>query len=474
MSPDTLRTILPKLVRWIGALAAILIAGSLIMSFVTTGTVTVTTGSSVANITISSLPQQGASTGNPTIAQKATGQTTVRLKTGSYIVSVEQGSATTNQLVNVGWLSSHDLNLAPSSVATTEPVLYKSVHNLAADSSRLIYIAGDTNTVEFIGTDNHDAPVPGNQYFTSAAWATTTYGLAQDKSGQLYVINGNSFHTLRTPVTGPELAYAIAPDKTIYLGLGANVYRGTESGGFSQISSDFSPHGLLVAATGKVLVINPGSDQQPGTATVITTDGKTTTKKFGYKLTGVTSWSPSGSYISLSVGSYPELFDSSLKQVAVLPQPYPVSVGDWQNDNTLYYSTAGKLWSHNLSSGTSSLIATLPGQRSIQEVSVSADRAYVYLTASDVMNSNNGRPQAVFRVSLHGQPVSSTLSALQDVLPIGTPNYQIGLRNFTAPLTIDVVAYPGVDPGEVEQSAKDTLQGIIDTSNVNFDIEAGD
>lgn len=474
MSPDTLRSILPKLVRWVGALAVILIAGSLIMSFVTTGTVTVTTGTSTSSIAIAPLPPQGSSGGNPTVIKQATGQLSVRLKTGNYIVSVSRGTGITNQLVNVGWLSSHDFNLSPFSAAPTEPVLYKSVLNPAADSSRLIYIANDTNTVEYIGADNHDQSIPGDQYFTSAAWANPSYGLAQDKSGKLYVINGNASRALRTPVTGPNLTYAIAPDKTIYLGLGANVYRGTESGGYQQISSNFAPHGQLIATTGKVLMIDPGSDQQPSSATVITTAGKTTTKKFGYKVTGVTNWSPSGLYIGLSIGAYPEVFDSSLKQVAILPQPFAINGGDWENDNTLFYSTPGKFWSHNLSAGTSSLIATMPGQRSIKEIAVGTDRSYVYFTASDIADSNSGRPQAVFRIGLHGQTVSSTLRTLQDVLPIGTPNYQIGLRNFTAPLTIDVVAYPGVDPGEVEQSAKSTLQGIIDTNNVNFDIEAGD
>ena len=477
MNPDTLRDSLPKIVRWLAIAAVVLVVGSLVLSFVTTGTVAVQAGSSSANITISSLPvQAGADKGKVVTTQKGTGQLGARLKAGTYIISVQQGSSQANQIINVGWLSNQNVNLSPSSPTAVEPVLYESVIGLAADSSRLIYIDNDENNLEYIDNHNQYVRIPGGQYYTSAAWANPTYGVAQDRSGQLYVIDGSTSRALKTPVTGSGLTYDVAPNKTIYLALGSGVYSGTEASGFKQISNNFPAHGQLLAANDKVMIVNSGNDTTGGTATIVDAGGKTTTKKFAYQITGFSPWSPGGQSIEISIGSQPTVFDSSLQQVGIIPQPAAISGGSWLDDNTYFYGSTGQLWSHNLSEKTSNLVAALPDNRQIQSIAVSGDHSYVYFTFSDTSqnNPNPAHPEAVFRVGLHGQTVSSTLSNLRDVLPINASTYSIGLRNFAPPLTMHVIAYPGVDPNEVEQSARDTMQGILDTSSVNFDVEAGD
>lgn len=477
MSPDTLRDLLPKLVRWVGLLAVVLIIGSLALSFISTGTLAVSTGSSSADITVSSLPaQSGQGQGQSATTKKGTGQLTARLKAGTYIVSVKQDTSETNQTVKVGWLSNQNVSLSPSSPSTTEPVLYESVIGLAADNNHMIYIDNDENNLEYIDNHNQNPHIPGDQYYISAAWANPSYGIAQDRSGKLYVVDGTTVHSLSTPVTGPSLTYDIAPNKTIYLALGSQIYSGTESSGFKQISSAFAPHDQLIAADDKVMVLNPGNKNTNGSVTIITTSGQSTTKKFDGAITGVSPWSPGGQYIQVSIGSIPEILDSSLKQIAVLPQLTSLSGGSWLDDNSYFYGTGNQLWSHNLSEKSSNLVANLPDHRLIQAVTVSSDHSYVYFTFSDTSenNLNPTHPEAVFRVGLRGQKVSDTLRNLQDILPINSSTYSIGLRNFAAPLTIHIIAYPGVDPAEVQQSAQATMQGIMDTNSVNFDVEAGD
>jgi multidrug efflux pump subunit AcrB len=173
----------------------------------------------------------------------------------------------------------------------------------------------------------------------------------------------------------------------------------------------------------------------------------------------------------ITVGAVTELFDASLKQVGTVPELNGMNGGAWLDDNTLYYASAGQLCAYDVSKSLLSLAATMPDNDQIQAISVSADGSYVYATAS---SSTDTTPSAVFRIGLRGQSVSSGLSTLADVLPINGSTYSIGIRNFSGKPTIDVTAFPGTDPNDALQAAQDAVQGIVNLSDVNFDVQSGD
>jgi hypothetical protein len=465
----------------LGALVVLFVVGYLAILLITTGTLTVTTGTSNATITVSSIPplQRGPNSeqGNTSATVKdGTGSLTAHVRSGKYVVTVRSGSSQESELVNVGWLAHKMINLKPTGLTATEPVLYESVQGIAADSSHLIYLNNAFNGIEYINNQNQATPISGNQYFTSVAWADPQFGVAQDNAGKLYVVDGTTASPLKSPLTNfasnGGATYAIAPNRTIYIGFQSNVYRGTAGGNFTQIYSGFTSSDSLVAANNQVMVINPNTGgSNGGSATIINSSGKASTKNFGYSVGNWTPWSKNGKYIVLSVDSEPELFDSSLNLVGPVPELAAINGGAWLDDNTLYYALGGQLWSYNVSQDQSSLMATLPGQQAIQGVSISSDGSYVYLTAS---NNNDVYPRAVYRVGLKGQSVSSDLSALQDVLPIDGSTYTIGLRNFLGTPVIDITTYPGTDPSGVLQSAQSIIQGMVSLNDVNFDVEAGD
>ena len=475
-NPPISRQLIIKLARWVCVLLVILLVGRFVLHLVTTGTLTVKTGSNTANIVVSSpVIQNGPERGTAVTTKKGTGSLTIRLRAGTYIVSVQSGAFQTNQSVNVGDLSHKTVDLSSSAVNdAVEPVFYESVQNIMVDSSRMIYLSNDFSGIEYINDENEDTQINANQYFTSVDWADAQYGVAQNRSGQLYVIDGTSDHPLKSPISGKNdssAAFAVAANRTIYIGLGSNVYRGTEGGGFKQIYSGFSSLDSLVAANDKVLVINPGRLSESGSATVINTNGQEVHKSFGYALSGWSPWSKGGKYIVISLNSKPELFNTSLNQVVTMPQDVVINNGAWLDDNTLFYYIAGQVWSYSLSQNKSELIATMPEQKLIQGISLSADGSYIYATVS---SNNNVYPDAVFRVGLQGQQISSDISTLSDVLPINSSTYTIGLRNFSGPPVIEVTTYQGNSLSAAQQSAEQTIQGIININDVSFDVEPGD
>ena len=461
-------------------LVVFVVIGVVLFNYVSSGTLTVTADSSTSSITVSSLPPQQQGSADRTTAaftRKGTGSLTVHVHSGTYFVFAQNGNTQTGQTVKVGWLAHVHITITTAKLTTTEPVLYENAQNLAADNTHMIYLNGNSNQLENINSQNIDTPLSADQKFTSVAWANPSYGVAQDSSGNLYVFNGSSLSPLKTPLTGASnlasTTFAVAPDKTIYIGYGSYVYRGTDNGDFSTIYRNFAQGDSLVAANDRVLVITPNTGNATGgMATVIDKNDKTITKGFGYSLGGWSPWSANGNYIVITVGSVTELFDATLKQVGTVPEPNGINGGAWLGDNTLYYASGNQLCAYDVSKSTSSLVATMPDNDSIQAVTASTDGAYIYTTAAT--SSSDATPGAVFRVGLRGQTVSNELTTLQDVLPITSSTYSVGLRNFTGTPTITVTAFPGTDPNDALQSAQDAVQGMINVNDVTFDVESGD
>ena len=122
-------------------------------------------------------------------------------------------------------------------------------------------------------------------------------------------------------------------------------------------------------------------------------------------LNGWSSWSKDDKYFMVVEGAKGDVFDSSLRQVATIPQSNVV-YGDWSDNDTLFYGVGSQLWSYSMQPQRSQLIANMPFSSSIKGLSVSTDSAYVYLiTQSDATNSES---QAIRRVGLKSQPVPIT------------------------------------------------------------------
>lgn len=483
MAPDSLNVYqgqIRKLVFWFCGLLVLFFVLRFAVHYITSGTITVTTGNTSATISISSAPSPS---GAAKTTRQGKGSLTTRLPSGSYVVSVRYAASAANQLVHLGWRSNRHISTKQPRSATVEPVLYEGVQYLAADSNRMVFMASvESGGLEYINQDNEDVNIANTQTVNSVAWANAQYGIAQNSYGQLFVVDGTSVHRLQSPISFISdigARYAVAPNRTIYIGLGSNVYRGTEAKGFKKIYTKFTTSDQLVAANDQVMIINPRDAQGNGTGVVVKTNGEVIGKTFGPALAGWTPWSQNGKHIVVTVGQEPELFDSSLHRVGVVPQPVLTNSGDsshtsavtggsWLGDNTLFYYYAGQLWSYNLAQDISSVMATMPNSEIILSATVSADGSYVYLVTS----TDGFTPLAIHRVGLRGQAVSQNFVFLQDFLPITAPEYTIGVRNFSGKPVIVVYPNPGSDSDDALQAAKSTLEGIIDVNNTEFDVDA--
>ncbi len=459
-----------KIIALLGLAIVLLILISWLINYLTTGRIVITSGNKYADVNISSIQKNTTGKG---FSKHAKSSLSTRLKAGGYFVTVGNGTNGTTRYVKVKARSTTRINVSLLDTTGVEPVLYDSVQNIVADSSRLEYLSSDDSAIGQINTQNEESE-SGEEYgLRSIQWANTNYGVGQNSKGQLFVINSGQVSALHSPVSGKEdgsVVYSVAPNKKIYIGSGSSVYAGSQHGGFKKIYSNRPSGSFLLAGSGRVAVLSSGYHNTGSTVTVINNDGSQLSKNFDKPFNAWSSWSQNDKYLLITVGPLTEILDASLQVVATVPQSGNIAYPAWLDDDTVFYSVGGQLWSFEVGGQKARLVANMPLNNSIKEIDVSTDKAYVYLVTFDNKNFSTVR-----RVGLRGQKVSELVYRLQDIMPAQFGGYTIRLINFSEPPVIQVVLYGGSDPVGSLQSAKQELQSRgFDIGSLNITEERVD
>jgi hypothetical protein len=403
----------------------IITAGIWLYNYLTVGTLEVTnkSGSIVLNRpTVNGLPGKQISQASNQLKQK--------LKAGDYIVSATTSSTAALQFVHV---QAHRLavyDITPIAPRFFEPVLAENSQDIAI-GDRLTYLSTSESKLYQVDPGNSLSAISPDVSFRLVRWADPDYGVAQDSSGGLYVINGTSVSQLSIPSSIKQkqyLQYAVTKNRSIYLYSASNLYLGSEKTGFKQIASGLDPASLLIAGNSDLALINDGdtnTKSESAPSITVISNGKAVTHDAIGSFVG--AWSTNDSYLAISSQNGGEILNSKLKHVAGISQSSlknPV----WLSDSDLAYSTLGQLWLYNLTSHRSDLIGSANAGETINEITPSKDGLYLYMKVTGVNGISTIR-----RMSLKGTAVSPMLAKLTIFLPLNLPQCSAGYINFTKP-----------------------------------------
>ncbi len=440
----------------------LLFVGMGIWRFYHTGKIVVTSDSS-NSITITSLKDPGHALNKPH-SWHGTGKLSVVVPFGNYAIRVKDRTVSIEQTAALLSHKTLRYDLRPAVAAVPEPVASIKASFLSVGVDRLSYLDSQGQLPSFITTTGSIAQI-GQTPLGSVKWADSNYGVGQDAAGRLYVIDGDTLADLATPeVPGSSnpVSYSIAPDRQIYLAFGTRIYAGNPSGGFKKIyTAALAPTELAASRQRVALVYSPanGSSSKPF-ITLVGTSGKFVKTLSGEA--GLVSWSPDGS--RLAVADYDggaSVFDNNLGFVQELSTDN-ISQLAWLNNDVLLYGVANLLWSHDVRSGRSTVIATLTPDRTIREVVPDTTRSYAYLTSDTPAGGE------IDRVGLKGQSAPAFVYKLAVFLPVSLDQCLVGFTNFSQP-TIVLSPFSQVTAGGCEQAARSNLQDDqIDTSKLNF------
>lgn len=410
--------------------------------------------------------------------QSTHGNLSQSLRTGTYAITVSGKVLSVSQTVVIKSRQTLRLNLIPPQTTDVEPVTNAAAHSLVADSSKLLYLDDQAAKLVRVGSGNTYSLVAPEQPFDRIRWASADYGIAQDSSNQLFVINQGVATPLQTPenyTKDKTVSFDVTKNKKIYLSFGSNVYVGTDSIPFKKIYTSSTPSPSITASDNNVLLTDTtasGTDAPTLTAllSVVSSTGKLINKlelPTNDNLGAHTSaaWSPSGTKIIVANGgSNSTIFDSSLKKVADLPNS---TIGNptWLNDNELLYSIDNAVWAYNVTSQQSRILSTLTPGYSVNEIAVSSDRSYIYLSVA------NGGGREVDRIGLSGQKTAELAYQLNVFLPVDFGGIcAVGYLNFgPAVPAILLTPFSSTSSGACQLAAQKQLASYdLPVSTLNF------
>ena len=399
---------------------------------------------------------------NTTFSIQKDGTLNARVKAGDYLISVQRNSNATSQYIQIKARQTKYVYISLTKIGGVEPVTYDNVNDVTANSSQLLYLDPTDSGINDINTQNQDTETGYNYGLQNISWANPSFGVGENASGNLYVIQNGSINPLSLPASGyskSSLSFVVALNKNIYVGVGSSVYVGTSSGKFKNIYNSRQAGAVLAPGFNRVSVINTGYNDSPASIVTIDDSGKHFVHELNTFINAWSSWSPGNKYIVVAGSSTGEVLNSSLQQVATIPQANftnPV----WLNNNTLFYSINDQLWSYDVLSQKAEVIATMPTGDQIEALSISTDGAYIYIVTTADTPGN----QILERIGLKGQQVSNVIYNLQDFLlaaPAPGAGYAINLINFSGKPTVILLLDDGTNHVQALQSAQQELSETV-------------
>ncbi|HEY5268576.1 MAG TPA: hypothetical protein VII94_05665, partial [Candidatus Saccharimonadales bacterium] len=398
-----------------------------------------------------------------------TGQNTLSasLKSGTYTVTVNNKSFSTQEVIQIKAHHTTRITVKLQSIGQVEPVTSSEVDNLMATPQGLTYIDQVSHGLVSVNAQNQLQTLLPGISFISIDWASSSLGIAQDQSGNLYSIVGTVVKKLSLPITPSNNNYSIAPNGEIYFSDIKSLYAGILNGNYEQMLKNDNNF-LIVDASNSGLALNVGNssdnaassgENNNGILQLITPQGKTYSNDIEVD---DAAWSPNGLDLVVTNDTSTTVYNNHLQALYKLPLGNVNSIV-WLNNSTILYGVTSDLWSYNINTQTANELANVADLGYVSGIYPSQDGSYIY------MSIQNSLTNSIYltRLGLNNQPVSALMQQLQVFLPNIYEGCSIGYLDFTSP-TI-VIQGSGSIYENCVNVAKSYLQiYTINTSSLNF------
>lgn len=447
----------------IAALLILYLGISLLVGYLTTGKIMVSTNG-MNDISV-------ARSYSSSTAPNVTGKNTLSLKlhSGSYIVTVSNRFFTSQRVVQVKAHQTQHVSVNLQNIGQVEPVASSEVSSLMATAQSLTYIDLGSHSLVYVNSQNQVQTLLPGISFNSIDWASSSLGIAQDESGNLYSIQGTVVKKLSLPITPSNNNYALAPNGVIYFSDIKSLYTGSLKGSYKQILKNDDNLSVVNASnSGLVVYDDSSSDKTPvygeddnDILQLITPQGKIYSDDIDVS---DAVWSPDGlDFVVTGDGATnTNVYNNQLKALYRLPQSNVNSIV-WLNNSTILYGVGSNVWSYNIKTQTANVLTNVADLGYVSGIYPSQDGSYIYISIQD--SSTNSI--YLTRLGLNNQPVSALMQQLQVFLPNIYAGCSIGYLDFTSP-TIVVQGSGSIYENCVNVAQSYLQIYTINTSSLNY------
>jgi hypothetical protein len=164
------------------------------------------------------------------------------------------------------------------------------------------------------------------------------------------------------------------------------------------------------------------------------------------------------------------ILSPSLQTIATVPNRN-VNAPVWLNNTTLLYGVSTGLWSYNIQTNQSRLLATSALNSSISEITPSQDGSYVYVLS--INQEASPQTYQLSRLGIKGQTPSTMLGELQVFLPNSVNGCGFNYLDFTN-TTILVSGASSQEQTCLQQAQSYLQEYAINTNGFNFTFTSTD
>lgn len=397
------------------------------------------------------------------------GNLSARLHKGKYIVKVsvpggDTIAASRTVTVSPRKTSSYDLKI--TSPVSFEPVASFDSNSVSASSSVLKFVDRSVGKIAFVDNVNTVKYVGVTTPISEVNWANTDYGIARDKNNNFYIVDGSSITQFYLPFpvdNNPSITFSVSSNKRVFLSSNYSVYTGFAGGEFKKIYTSKVRTPIVSSAGNLAAVLEPASSEGAGpseTVRIIDSSGHIIHESHD-KASSVV-WSKNGEYLALlGNDSGGKIVTSSLASVGTLPGK--ADFGAWLG-KSFFYAINNELWTFNVQTGAALKVAQKPLGNTIEEVVLSDDGRYVYIT-----NRASGEQTIqIFRYDISGKPGVKTAYGLDYFFPSLISNScYVNYVNFSAP-TLQVLYSSGSPDDCIEAIGVELYDDGIDFHKVEI------
>jgi hypothetical protein len=377
-----------------------------------------------------------------TFSEQHQGGTSLRVKPGTYSVSVYRASSTygITRTVKVKARQNVKLTLDPPAMINVEPVAGRAVSSVYATNDQLFYLDSISGLIVHVDSGGKTTnPIP-NVRFKSVQWISPKLAVGQSTDNNAYLIQ-NNVASLLPPNNDPAASYTLSAAGKLYASTLGNVYGSTPGsphalyagGNFKKIYSPGTPTRLIPGGDNLAVIETGKGGEGTNSLAVVDASGKVTEKNID---TSLVAWSPNGKYLAVSINGNYAVMTPKLSQTKLFAAQQSAAVV-WSDDDTILYSIANQLWKYSISQGQSEQMTALGAGNNITGIFLSSDKKYAYLATSAVDSDGDGQ---LLRVGLNGQTFDKSLKALSAFLPEDVGVCSFNYVNFIKPII--TVSYP--------------------------------
>jgi hypothetical protein len=414
----------------IGLLALIVLLW--LFHYLTTGQLTIISNDPKNVITVSTLSKSGSGV----VIKQGQGSLSFKLRPGRYTIMAQNRVFETSRLVQVEARKKSMYELDIHVAGAVEPVLPTGAYDVIANGTKLLFVDAGSGGLYQVEGEGKPSLISDSVSFKSMGWADMSLGVGQGKDGHLYIYQNGGVAPLQVPFAySAAVSYAVTRAGQIYISSGADVYA-MKNGVFEKIYTAKSSSVSLTAGKDHLAIVG-GSGSIEGQKNSDDSSSLTVVDADGHKLTknieaSTLAWSPDDKHLAISSELGNTIYTSGLASVASYPGPSVNSLA-WIDNNTLLYGLSGSLWSYNMETNQSVVIANTPLQGAVSDIYPSLDGNYVYIT---VAKNNSSTSYELDRVGLHGQNVPDYVLQLAVYFPKVLDDCSVSYVNFVKPVLL--------------------------------------